>query len=184
MLAVALGTVSMIIGFMFLTPVGGRFASTSFLEESFLLREDLLKNAFWMIGTHPFFGVGLQNFLQNLPQSLSRYSYFSALQPVHNIYLLVFAQVGIIGGGLFLYFLYKTLNHVMQSPASLWQKAVGGMLVSVLILGCFDHYFLTVQQGMLLFSFIIGLCWSLPFGSTQTQSWLRGKQKMRYNKHL
>lgn len=148
---------------IFYTPILGRFTSSSFLEESFLIREDLTKNALWMLYTHPFFGVGIENFLQNLPpSSSSTFSYYSLLQPVHTIYLLVFAQVGVVGGILFLYFLFCVGKTIVRRQESTLQKATLVMFSSVVFLGLFDHYFLTVQQGQLVFAFVIGLAFSLP----------------------
>lgn len=180
-----IGSLCIGIGLLF-TPLVGRFLSTSFLEEAFVIRQDLAMQALWMIQAHPFFGVGLQNFLNNLPQTLTSWSYYTRIQPVHNIYLLVFAELGIIAGGIVLYFLWKTLRHVQKAQTSWWQKTVFSMLVVMLVLGMFDHYFLTLQQGRLLFAFVLGLCWSFPYKTTQKNLLekikKRSKSKNNYNR--
>ncbi|MBP9719125.1 MAG: O-antigen ligase family protein [Candidatus Levybacteria bacterium] len=139
----------------------GRFMSTSFLEEAFVVRADLFKNAWWMISNHPFFGVGLMNFLVRLPSYQHTYSYYQYLQPVHNIFLLIFAEIGVIGFSLILYLLYKTLRHVYYASVTPVRLACLLMLISIFFLGMFDHYFLTLQSGQLLLAFVIGVCWSL-----------------------
>ncbi|MCL5970380.1 MAG: hypothetical protein M1450_02695 [Patescibacteria group bacterium] len=51
---------------------------------------------------------------------------------------------------------------IHNSPASLREagRAKFIILVTVLVLGLFDHYFLTLQQGQLLFSLVLGIVWS------------------------
>ncbi len=135
-----------------LSPLRFRFFT---LGESVSLRFELIQASLLMMKDHLVFGVGLFNFLPNLPDFLKMnmgVSYFGYLQPVHNIFLLVLAETGIIGLGFFMYFLWKTYKRIKD------KKFI--ILSTILILGLFDHYWLTLQQGQLLFAFVLGLCWS------------------------
>ena len=128
-----------------------RFTSIHFYDESVVQRGALIKDSLAMIKKHPVFGVGLNNFLANLPTS-------EKLQPVHNIFFLVLAETGFLGLGLFIWFLIKTFKRIINHESVI--KSMLIILSSILVLGMFDHYFLTLQQGQLLFSFVLGLCWA------------------------
>ncbi|MBI2074766.1 MAG: hypothetical protein HYT83_02925, partial [Candidatus Levybacteria bacterium] len=101
---------------------------------------------------------GINNFLVNLPayEKIKENAFFVSFQPVHNIFLLIAAETGIVGLTFFLWFLLKTFKkNQFQTSDFKFQ-----ILAMVLILGLFDHYFLTLQQGQLLFAFVLGFCWS------------------------
>lgn len=151
-----------LLSFTLTTPVAERFLSSSFFEEAFLFREDIAIQAVQLMWNYPIFGVGLHNFLYYLPTQLSSYSYFTQVQPVHNIYLLLFAELGIPAGLLVLYGLYTVVRIGLMASPSLWQKTGVGMVLVLLFLGLFDHYLLTIHQGRLLFAFVLGLVFSLP----------------------
>lgn len=147
----------LIVGFLFLgltTPLGTRFTGLKLTDESIVQRENLIQSSTAMVKDHPLFGVGLNNFLINLPSYQTPHAPLFYLQPVHNIYLLILAQTGIVGLMFFVWFLIKTYRFIN------YKSYILILLTSVLTLGMFDHYFLTLQQGQLLFSFILGLCWS------------------------
>lgn len=117
-------TLSLSFNFSFLAP-----------ESSFTRRSQLNKISWQMLLDHPLVGVGLNNFIVSMEQ----YGYVSAstrfLQPVHNIYLLVLTESGLIGLSVFLCLLYKNFNKY---------------LLIILFIGLFDHYFLTLQPSLLL----------------------------------
>lgn len=116
----------------------------NFKEESVVVREQLNNAALSLWQHSPLVGVGLGNFLVRLPEVLaSRQIYF--LQPVHNIYLLVLAETGIIGFIMVLLLLRHTIKK-LQIP-----------LIALLLLGFVDHYPLTLQQGQLLFTLVLAL---------------------------
>ncbi len=164
---------------LFFTPVLPRLEGTNFTEEAFSQRADLFKSTLIMIKDHPLLGVGLLNFLPGISFIQKPLSPTLYLQPVHNIFLLITAEIGIIGLAFFLLFLFKTYKRLLfylslrerrtkselACLTGVWTKqspAVLLILLSViLILGLFDHYWLTIQQGQLLFTLILGLCWAL-----------------------
>ncbi len=126
--------------FLFLFPLLLLFVLPfSFQEESYVVRNQLNMSAIQMTLSHPFFGVGLGNFLVSLPEVLpTRTIYF--LQPVHNIYLLLLAEIGILGSLGCIYLLIRTLKHITWYPP----------ILGILLLGFVDHYFLTLQQGRIM----------------------------------
>lgn len=144
---------------VFFTPLGGRFMETRFTEESVIQREQLMNASLQIIRSHPL-GVGLGNFLPALSK-LSADSYSSSfLQPVHNIFLLIAGEAGLFGFVCFIAMLFATYRNVFYNRNSRRLVAPGITLFLLLLIGLFDHYLLTVQQGQLFFAIIIGLCWT------------------------
>lgn len=142
------------------SPALPRLVNTSIFENSFIQRTDLIKNSITIIQAHPFFGVGLYNFipaLGQIPQIASPVFYF---QPVHNIFLLITAETGAIGLILSLVFLFKTFQHLLNRYSQT-ARAILLLLAIIIILGLFDHYWLTLQQGQLLLTLLLGLSWAL-----------------------
>lgn len=136
-----------------------RFSQTSLAEESFSQRSQLTGSTFALLKSHPLIGVGLDNFLPSIaplqkPLALGLY-----LQPVHNIFLLVSAETGLIGLGLFLWFLFATFQRIKKQSVTI-RRPLALLLSVVLVIGLFDHYWLTIQQGQLLFATILGLSWT------------------------
>ena len=136
-----------------------RFLQTSLSDESVTERAELLQASWKIIQQHPFLGVGLDNFIPALaplqrPMPLGLY-----LQPVHNIFVLVLSETGIIGFGLFISLLIKTVLRIRYHVSS-----IGGTLIVlsliIFVTGMFDHYWLTLQQGQILFATILGLSWA------------------------
>ena len=125
-----------------------------FSDETIGVRQELLRAAVVIWQRSPLVGVGLGNFLVELPRSIpSRTIYF--LQPVHNIYLLVLVETGVIGFIFFSLLLVRILAKF--SKDDLFQKGIGISLAALLLLGFVDHYLATLQQGQLLFSLYVGL---------------------------
>ena len=72
-------------------------------------------------------------------------------QPVHNIYVLVLSEAGILSLIFFGLFLYEKLK------ASRGNFLLYVSIIQILFLGTFDHYFFTAQQTQLLFWLVLGL---------------------------
>ncbi|MBI4079184.1 MAG: O-antigen ligase family protein [Candidatus Levybacteria bacterium] len=151
-----ISTLLIIAAIFFFTPLSTRFFQSSLSGESLQLRISLSQNALAMIRDHPIFGVGLYNFIPTLPFYQHAWSapLFSSFQPVHNIFLLVATETGVLGLIFFAWFIVKTCKR-LQFQISNFKFQI---LFVVLVLGMFDHYFLTLQQGQLLFALVIGLC--------------------------
>ena len=128
--------------------------SRSIIETaSFENRRVLANFALELIKKHPFFGVGVNNFLINLSLSDLSWSVVSFLQPVHNIFLLTGSEVGLIGLIIFIIFLIFTIRKIVQ-------PSILVALLAIIFTGLFDHYWLTLIQNQLLFVLILGLAWS------------------------
>jgi O-antigen ligase len=136
-----------------------RFAQTSLTDESVTQRSELLNASWKIIQQYPLFGVGLDNFIPALaplqkPMPLGLY-----LQPVHNIFILVLAETGIFGFGLFAFLLISTIKRVRNYKLEM-RNVCFCLLVIIFVTGSLDHYWLTLQQGQLLFATVLGLSWT------------------------
>lgn len=114
-------------------------------------RIDLIKNAFTIITQHPLTGVGLGNYL--IAQNSFNSKYLNFLnQPVHNIFLLSLAELGL---PLFLFIILDNMKYLIQR----FKLDFSFMLyvLCFIFTGFFDHYWLTLQQNVLLLPTILAL---------------------------
>ena len=132
------------------------FAPRLSLDEAISYRVQLNKIALEMTRQNPLIGVGLNNFIPQLPHYWSTPESVRFLQPVHNIFLLVAAETGLVGLLIFLWFLILTYRRLLHCYLATLLIA----LSAILALGLFDHYWLTLQQTQLLFTIILGLAWA------------------------
>ena len=108
-------------------------------------------------------GVGPGNFVPWLMrQPLAAHSVgLSAeqYQPVHNIYLLIYAETGLLGLVAFLSFLAIMLYEFTKYTRFREMYHISFALVfgSLLVFGLFDHFLWTIQSGALLFWLTAGL---------------------------
>jgi hypothetical protein len=109
----------------------------------------LAESAVKVIADNPIFGTGIGNYLLAQSQFAVPYPHHF-LQPVHNIFLLILAELGFSLVVLLIYLLFKLLK----------QYKIGYQLLAYsLIIGCtgfFDHYWLTLQQNLLLLAVLFG----------------------------
>lgn len=97
-----------------------------------------------------YFGVGLGNFINSLFDLYPKYTSW-LLQPVHNIFLLILTETGLLGLILaFVGFLKLT------SKATTNKYLITGLLI-IMISGLFDHYHLTLQQNLLINTLLFGV---------------------------
>jgi O-antigen ligase len=149
-----------ILAFAFIiTPALDRLEETTPTEQAFTQRIDLIKNALTLITAHPLFGVGLGNYLPSVSGFQKPLPSTLYIQPVHNIFLLLLSEIGIIGLLFILAFLFKTYQRLygMQDGR---KNSLLIVISVILILGLFDHYWLTLQQNQLFLAVILGLCWA------------------------
>ncbi len=131
---------------------------------SLIRREQLSEKALRMWISSPTLGVGLNNFIPaGSDQLLVGPSRF--LQPVHNIFLLVLSETGVIGvigvtlligypiNNIFKLFRLRTKNQEPRTFLLVWAM--------VIFLGMFDHYFLTLPQGQRMLFLVWGLSLSV-----------------------
>lgn len=126
-----------------------------FSARSYSYRIELVKSSIHLIKENFFTGVGLNNFIPNLFKVSNSFLNSWELQPVHNIYLLIFSETGIIGLMLFIFLLVRSFIASKDFNIYLFS------LYAILITGLSDHYWITLQQNILLFTFVLAL--SLSF---------------------
>jgi O-antigen ligase len=131
-------------GFVFLSFRLGLLERASIGERFFLAQ-----NAGRLFWKRPFLGWGLGSFIPAQGQlGLSRGS-FNFYQPVHNLFLLILVEVGLLGFFCFFYWLVKWWLKVNYY----WRC----LFLVIAFLGFFDHYWLTLQQNFLLLGVVIAI---------------------------
>ncbi len=172
----AITLIILISGAVFWPQIAGRFS----LEGQALEERGLYNNiALSMIKKSPLLGVGMGNFVARIDDfshlELENWQY----QPVHNIYLLILAELGIIGLVLFIFLIFNVLKGAWFSQKSLDVSretsnslVIGHWLLVIflgfLFIGFFDHYFWTLQQGGLIFWLVLGILGGLLNVSRET----------------
>ncbi len=149
----ALCIIGPIIFILFFPNIPSRFLEFRLTDEAFVHRRDLMIAALYMFWDHPLFGVGMGNFLSALPSYIELYK--TPLQPVHNIYILVLVEAGIVGFALVISFLRNIYSKLSVSRD--YDPLLLAAFWATFFLGMLDHYFLTLQQGRLLLALLIGL---------------------------
>lgn len=117
---------------------------------SFEKRFTLIAQSLRIIAHDPLTGTGLGNYLLASQTFPMKYPYFF-LQPVHNIFLLLMAETGIPAFLAGLYFLWKRVGSYLREPIAI------GVWGAVALTGMSDHYWITLQQNMLLCATLSGI---------------------------
>ena len=130
-------------------------------EQAINLRASYNKVAFDFIKKSSVFGVGIGNFVYEFKLNFGDMAFWR-YQPVHNLYLLIATETGILGLVLFLGFIFllvwKTRRPNIRVDADIRSpRTFYVILFFILLLGFFDHYFWTLQQGMLIVWIIFGI---------------------------
>lgn len=133
---------------VFLT-IGLLFLNTQGDPLTLQKRVELLKNSLVIFLQHPFFGVGMGNYLNAQKDFFSHYPFFFN-QPVHNIVLLFMTEAGLLLG---LYSLAVLIKTVLRNIS----LSLLYCILVVLATGMFDHYWITLQQNILLMGVFSGI---------------------------
>lgn len=126
------------------------FLSTQTDNLSFKKRFLLLDNSVAIIKNHLLVGVGMKNYIiaqSPLPTPFPYMFY----QPVHNIMMLYLAETGLLGMAILLFSVWWTIRFHKANKSTLLLVAV------ILLTGMFDHYWLTLQQNMMVASVLLSL---------------------------
>lgn len=122
--------------------------SFSASEPSVMRRLTYLHIGWEILKERPLIGVGIGNQTRYAAdhQLYQRFGFSQELfwQPVHNLYLLVAAELGLVGLLLLIIFIAVTLRHFKL-------ETVGWIWLSLLLLGLFDHYLWMIPAGQLMF---------------------------------
>lgn len=135
---------------IFWEPVSTRIVGTERLEtKSTGERIGYLTESWEIIKKHPVLGVGLGNYTLAVHNEINPDLRSWEYQPVHNIYLLIIAELGVAGFILWLALMFFILrgSFILFSP----------IIVFVLGAGFFDHYLWTLYFGIILFWLIFGV---------------------------
>ena len=103
-----------------------------------------------MVKESSWFGIGLGNFLARLPDFQKNNGIFW-LQPVHNILILAWSEIGTLG--LFLVWLFLSKNFIWKKINWIFKIILGVVIIS----GMVDHYWLTLPQNVWLLTLVLGL---------------------------
>lgn len=97
-------------------------------------------------------GIGIGNFVNELA-ARDPYLPHYLLQPVHNIYLLIYSETGILSISAFILFLiFLVKDFVIRTKMERFHHySLILLFSSFLFMGFFDHFFWTLQPGGLLF---------------------------------
>ncbi|MDP2632776.1 MAG: O-antigen ligase family protein [Candidatus Curtissbacteria bacterium] len=105
---------------------------------------------------NPLFGIGSNNFILELSKfDLTSLAETRLLQPVHNVFLLIATENGIIGLLLFAAVLFVVAGSVNSKT-----KAI--LFIALLIYATVDHFLWTLHQGRMLFFLTIAYITSHP----------------------
>lgn len=108
-----------------------------------------------MIIDHPF-GVGLGHFTLYMQDYISVNLSPWLMQPVHNVFLLLMNEAGVVAGLFFiglLVFLFFSLLRVLKKSDEderLFISLSITVLTVVTVISLFDHYFITIYQGQVM----------------------------------
>lgn len=131
------------------------------LEERFIYltasAQAISENLIWGLGQGQFVWEMDAYSLQNLA--------FWQFQPVHNVFLLILSEMGMIGLFFFIWFLLELFKPESSTPARSnsqseldgWNIYLKSILLGFIFIMIFDHYLWDIQQGSLMLWTIVGL---------------------------
>jgi O-antigen ligase len=135
------------------------------------MRISMQEVALNIIREHPWFGVGFNNYLI----ALANYTQGAEVEPisVHNIYLLIGAETGLVGLALFLTFCGAVIRSGWRQRGSLEGQMLLALFLAFLAIGLVDYYPIVFQQTRLIFFLTAGLLvYSVPTHSFATESYV------------
>jgi putative inorganic carbon (HCO3(-)) transporter len=118
--------------------------------------------AWELIRMRPVLGVGLGNY----PTALFRFAQemvaaYPVYQPVYNVVLLVTAELGILGGLLWLSLVslpwFSLWLRRWEVPITPWWAGLSGALLALITVSLLDYYAWTSHQGRLILWLVLGL---------------------------
>lgn len=120
--------------------------------------------ALTLIRSNPLLGVGIGNFTLGVYQQIRNDRY--VVQPVHNVPLLITAELGLIGGLLAMWVLAAPFLALLRRP-DVFSRSFplfvwSGALIALLTIGAFDYYPWASQYGRPLLWTTFGL-WASVF---------------------
>lgn len=117
-------------------------------DSSWIDRVNLAKASFVVIKKNLFLGTGLGNYVKGMEGFFPTTSRsMPLLQPVHNIFLLLLSELGIFGFSAYIYLFWEIFrkNH---KKITIYGTLI---LMAIFTIGMFDHYFISLPQGQIIF---------------------------------
>lgn len=119
---------------------------SDFQAASIAERFQLAQASLEIFAKNPLFGAGASQFIPEIARlDLYSISQIRLLQPVHNLFLLILAENGLLGLAIFTAFLFQVAKNARD-------KQRLAIFVSLMIFASFDHFLWTLAQGRLLFA--------------------------------
>lgn len=136
-----------------------RAHDTTASHNSFGDRKIYVTHAQELIAQHPLNGVGIGNYSNAVASQKNHTRPIWYYQPVHNIYLLITAEIGVVGAILFFAFITTILYDFFQETKRLYMKEMTLLLIisMMLIIGLCDHWAWTSHTGFITLFLFLGL---------------------------
>ncbi len=123
-------------------------------EQAVALRVEYVRSAWRMVAEHPFFGAGPGTFAEIAPRFSDQIAEPWQRQPVHNLWLLMLAELGAVGFMAFIVFVWRLLRPLAvraETGEQALAKALAvGLLAALFAFSLGDHFFWTLPQGRML----------------------------------
>lgn len=149
------------VGLSLLFPLWFSRFTVSRSDQTISLRLDYLRAAGRMVADRPLLGVGPGTFAEALPRYSGEFVEPWQRQPVHNVPVLVLAELGILGGAALAVFLWRLLRPLFVRAETTDQALVKtlavGWLVVLGVSALGDHFLWAVPQGKMLLWAVLGI---------------------------
>jgi O-antigen ligase len=142
--------------------IATRVTSSSRLEQkSFVDRTAYFQQSKELLDDHWLHGVGVSNYTVAVKETIDSSLSGPEYQPVHNVYVLTFVELGLFGLIVFLALIIQVVRNSWQElkkhAVSHWVVVYSAIFGVMLIIFLFDHYFWTLSVGIMLFWLVLGL---------------------------
>lgn len=153
----AFGLASLVFGSVLYNQISPRFDTVTIEREgSVSERVASLRDVEVLIVEQPIIGVGAGNFTAEIMQLQSERPVWS-IQPAHNVFVLVWSELGVVGLLLFVCFLVFSLLPILKSKILNHKSALFIALLALVPSLFFDHWLWTSHFGLLFLFLLLGL---------------------------
>ncbi len=132
---------------------------TVFTHNSFDDRNTYITHALILIKNHPILGTGIGNYTNTIYHIQNHITPIWYYQPVHNTFLLLFAELGMIGVIFFAFFffvIFETIHTRIHSMA-ISDMIISLIIFSLIFIALFDHWIWSSHFGLVIFFTFLGL---------------------------
>jgi len=136
-----------------------RLSNEARLEiKSNIERVESYQDSWEVINDNWLFGVGIGNYiveskkLEVRSKNYNKQGYF--YQPVHNVFLLIWAEIGIFGLLFFIVLLLCVMRQLCRQPLCVMRYALCAAIAAMFMI---DHWWWSLHFGVLLFWLVLGL---------------------------